>query len=78
MPHITLPLLLLTLLFSATSAAHDIRYISDKQYVPLRSGASNEHRIVHRGLPSGTKLVVSSTSSDGLWSEITTQGGQKG
>lgn len=78
MPHITLPLLLLALMFSATAVAQDIRYISDKQYVPLRSGASNQHRIVHRGLPSGTKLVVSGTSSDGVWSEITTQGGQKG
>lgn len=78
MPRISLPLLLLSLFFSAAAGAQDIRYISDKQYVPLRSGASNEHRIVHRGLPSGTKLVVSSTSPDGLWSEITTQGGQKG
>lgn len=78
MPQISIRLLLLTLLFSGTSVAQNIQYISDKQFVPLRSGASNEHRIVHRGLPSGTKLVVANTSSDGTWSQVTTERGQAG
>ena len=61
-----------------TALAQDVRYISDKQYVPVRSGAGNQYRIVHRGLPSGTRMTVSRTSADGVWSEITTAGGTSG
>jgi SH3 domain protein len=72
------PLLLIPLLFSAVSLAQDIRYVSDKQYVPLRSGASNGHRIVHRGIPSGTRLTVARTSDDGEWAEVTSDRGLSG
>lgn len=65
-------------LFPAPLLAQDIRYISDKQYIPLRSGAGNEYRIVHRGLPSGTRLRVDRLSDDGEWAEITTDGGTSG
>jgi len=58
--------------------AQEVRYISDKQYVPVRSGAGNQYRIVHRGLPSGTRMTVSRSSADGVWSEITTAGGTSG
>ena len=68
----------LLLLLSATSAAQQVRYVSDKQYVPLRSGAGNGYRIIHRGLPSGTRMTVSSTSPDGEWSQITTAKGTRG
>jgi SH3 domain protein len=73
----TLPLLLLTLC-CAVAQAQDVRYVSDKQYVPLRSGGGNEFRIVHRGIPSATKLTVASTSDDGEWSEIMTERGTSG
>lgn len=63
---------------SGTALAQDVRYISDKHYVPVRSGAGNQYRIVHRGLPSGTRMTVSRTSADGVWSEITTAGGTSG
>jgi len=63
----TLPLLLLTLFVAGAAQARDIRYVSDKQYIPLRSGAGNEYRIVHRGIPSGTKLEVARVSGDGVW-----------
>ncbi len=78
MLRLPLPLLLLSLLYSTASVAQDIRYVSDKQYVPLRSGASNEYRIVHRGIPSGTRLTVARTSSDGEWAEVTTDSGLTG
>jgi len=78
MPQITSRLLLLALFFCHAAAAQDVRYVSDKQYVPLRSGAGNEYRIVHRGIPSGTRLVVSKNSSDGEWSEVTTDTGLSG
>jgi SH3 domain protein len=68
----------LSLAFSSLSVAEDIRYVSDKQYVPLRSGAGNEFRIVHRGIPSGTRLTVARTSDDSEWAEITTDSGTTG
>ncbi len=73
-----LPLLLISLLFSAVARAQEIRYISDKQLIPVRSGAGNDYRIVNRGLPSGTRLTVKSRSRDGLWAQIATDRGTKG
>lgn len=70
----TLPLLLI--LLGAAVQAQDIRYISDRQFIPVRSGAGNEFRIIHRGLPSGTRLTVSKTEGD--WSYITTDKGTTG
>jgi SH3 domain protein len=72
------PLLLLSLLLAAAAQAQDIRYVSDKQFVPLRSGAGNDYRITHRGIPSGTRLTVARTSDDKLWAEITTDRGTTG
>ena len=67
---------LIILSLSALAAtAQDVRYVSDKQFVPLRSGAGGDYRIVHRGIPSGTRLTVSQLSSDGDWAEITTDRG---
>jgi len=73
-----LPFLLLAGLFAAQAQAQDVRYVSDKQYVPLRSGAGNEYRVIHRGLPSGTRLTVVGKSDDGKWSEVTTDAGARG
>lgn len=75
---LTLIISLLALLLSATVQAQDVRYISDTQYVPVRSGAGSEFRIVHRGIPSGTRLTVGQVSEDGEWSEITTENGTSG
>ena len=72
------PLLLLSLLLAAGAQAQDIRYVSDKQFVPLRSGAGNDYRITHRGIPSGTRLTVARTSGDKVWAEITTDRGTTG
>jgi SH3 domain protein len=66
------------LLLAAVAQAQDVRYISDKQYIPVRSGAGNDYRIIHRGIVSGTRLVVARTSADGEWAEITTDGGTTG
>ena len=65
-------------LLALSAAAQDVRYVSDKQFVPLRSGAGGDYRIVHRGIPSGTRLTVSQLSSDGDWAEITTDRGTSG
>ncbi|MEM1152599.1 MAG: TIGR04211 family SH3 domain-containing protein [Pseudomonadota bacterium] len=58
--------------------AQNIQYISDKQYIPVRRGAGNEYRIIHRGLPTGTKLTVSEISDDGEWAQIATDSGTSG
>lgn len=34
------------------------RYITDINYVPMRTGPGNEYRIIHRGLRTGTALVL--------------------
>jgi SH3 domain protein len=70
--------LLLSLLLATVAQAQDIRYVSDKQYIPLRSGPGGDYRITHKGIPSGTRLTAARTSSDGVWSEITTDRGTSG
>ncbi len=63
---------------ASLASAQEIRYISDKQFIPVRSGPGNQFRIVHRGLPSGTKLTVLQESEDGVYSEISTDRGTTG
>ena len=69
---------LLLALLSTAASAQDVRYISDKQFIPVRSGAGNDYRITNRGIPSGTRLTVKQTSPDGEWAQITTDGGTSG
>ena len=74
----TLSLFTLLTLAVTESLAQDARYVSDKQYIPLRSGPGGDYRIVHRGIPSGTSLTVGRESDDGTWAEITTAAGTSG
>lgn len=72
---------LLTTVLIATapqSVAQETQYISDMVLVPVRSGAGTDYRIVNRGLPSGTALLVYDLSDDGEWTEIETRGGTRG
>jgi SH3 domain protein len=69
---------LLAGLLVGTAQAQDVRYVSDKQYVALRSGAGNNNPVTERGLPSGTRLVVKRLSDDGSWAEVTTDTGASG
>lgn len=62
----------------AGAFAQETQYISDMVLVPVRSGAGANYRIVNRGLPSGTALLVFSQSDDGEWAEIETRGGTRG
>ena len=74
----TTPLITLALLIIAPAFAQDVRYVSDKQYIPLRSGPGSDYRITHRGIPSGTRLTIARTSDDGTFAEITTAKGTTG
>lgn len=71
-----LPLFFL-LLLPLFSQAQDVRYISDKIFVPLHKGPGNDYRWAARLTP-GTKLTVSKKSSNGKWAEVTTSRGTAG
>ena len=79
---LALPLFLLAALFAgsaqAQAQAQDVRYVSDKQFVSLRSGAGNGNSVVERGLPSGTRLTLKRLSEDGAWAEVSTDTGASG
>ncbi|MDH5426874.1 MAG: TIGR04211 family SH3 domain-containing protein [Nitrospirota bacterium] len=60
------------------AAVGDTNYISDELSVPLRSGASNAHRILHRGLPSGTQLTILAINEEAGFTQIRTAGGLEG
>ena len=72
-------LLLLTSFFMlpAMQAWSETRYVSDELSIPMRTGASNKHRIVY--FPkSGTPLTVKETSEDGNYVHVTSPGGKEG
>jgi SH3 domain protein len=71
-------LLAMTLLCLPAANAQDTQYISDMVLVPVRSGTGYDYRIVNRGLPSGTALLVYGQSDDGEWTEVETRGGTRG
>lgn len=84
MNKIAAPLLSLALLGAALSAplpalAQDtVRYVTDRLYVPLRSGKSQSHRILHKGLPSGTQVTVLESDPEAGYSLIRTRRGLEG
>ncbi len=61
-----------------TVMAQETRYITDVLYVPLRAGQGSEYRIVHRGLPSGTRLTVQESNEDSGYSLVSTDNGTEG
>ncbi len=56
----------------------DVNYISDELNVPLRSGPSTAHRILHRGLPSGTKLTILGIDEEAGFTKVRTDSGLEG
>lgn len=78
-PRLWTPLVLaMTALLPTAGVAQETQYISDMVLVPVRSGPGTDYRIVNRGLPSGTALLVYDLSDDGEWTEIETRGGTRG
>lgn len=53
-------------------------YIRDTLYVPLRGGQSQEHRILHRGLRSGTPLELLEENEDTGYTRVRTEDGDVG
>ena len=60
------------------AAVGDVNYISDVVNVPLRSGPSTAHRILHSGLPSGTQLTVLAIDDEAGFTKVRTDGGTEG
>ncbi len=69
--------LAVTALLSSFPVLAETRYVSDQLTIPMRSGASNEYRIL-RFLRSGTELTVLSASEDGKYLQVQTRSGKKG
>ena len=70
-----------TLLLAALSGAAQTAqtmYISDEYRVPLRSGPSGEHRILHYGLPSGTVVEALEVDEDAGFTHVRLPGGTEG
>jgi SH3 domain protein len=63
----------LTTLTCFAVSAQTLRYITDEQRVPLRSGPGTDYRIIHSGLPSGTTLELVQSDEASGWSEVRTQ-----
>ncbi len=53
-------------------------YIRDTLYVPLRGGQSTEHRILHRGIRSGTALELLETNEETGYSLVRMEDGREG
>lgn len=66
------------LILFAPAALADTVYVRDTLYVPLRGGQSAEHRILHRGLKSGTPLDRLETNEDSGYTRVRTEGGLEG
>jgi len=69
-------LVLFSTMFSQSLQAKT-SYVSDELTVPLRSGPSNQHRII-KFLSSGTALTVLETSDDGKFTNVEIGGDKSG
>ena len=78
MPLVLITLLVTTLVAITPASAQETRYVNDKLFVPIRTGAGGDYRIIHKGIPSGTAITQFGLSDDGDWAEIETRGGTRG
>lgn len=60
------------------NAQNNTIYVSDVFYVPLYSGTSTKHRIVHRGIKSGTALAVLDRDESAGFTKVQTSSGKEG
>lgn len=70
-------LFLLVMLGSGAAPAwaqSDTAWIDDELYVPLRSGAGQQYRIVNRGLKTGTGVKIVEWPEDGDWVQVSHEG----
>jgi SH3 domain protein len=70
-------LILFCALASGPVFAKNVQYVSDELKVAMRSGASNQHRIV-KFIRSGTALTVLGTAEDGKFTQVELPDGKSG
>ena len=70
-------ILLFTSIISVQALAETV-FVQDVIYVPVRGGPTEEHRIIHRGLPSGTPLELIREEEDSGFSLVRLQNGTEG
>jgi len=68
----------LLLLMATDSVLADKVYVRDTLYVPIRGGQSNEHRILHSGVRSGTRLERLDENDDTKYSKVRMESGLEG
>jgi SH3 domain protein len=73
----TIALVIVALLYTMPLRA-ETAWVSDAFTVPLRSGPSNENRIVNRGVASGTELTVLRADNGSGFTLVRTAGGVEG
>jgi len=66
----------IAILLASNFATAASLYISDQLYVPVRKGQGNEFTILHKGLPSGTKVTL--IERDTNWTKVATAEGITG
>jgi len=71
-------LTLMLLMLCTSQAQADSVFVQDLIFVPLRGGASDEHRIIHRGIKSGTSLERLEIDPDSGFSRVRLKNGTEG
>ncbi len=59
-------------------ALAETRYVTDVLFVPMRSGAGNQFRIIHSAIKTGTKMTVLDLPADSEWAHVRTPSGLEG
>lgn len=71
-------LILMAAMMPSTPAIAAAAWVDDTLRVPMRSGPSSRHSILHRGLISGTRLEVLSTDEEAGFAHIRLEDGRDG
>jgi SH3 domain protein len=66
------------LLCAAPLCQADSLFISDTCYVSLRAAQSNDSRVLHSGIKTGTPVSLIEAPADSDWSRVKTDTGQEG
>lgn len=70
--------LLAALPLAPSAEAASRMWVRDWLHVPLRSGPSARHRVVHKGLRSGSQVTVLEQDAGNSYSLVRTEGGTEG
>jgi len=65
-------------MLSSAAALAETLYVHDKLYVPLRTGISNQHQILHKGIRSGTALELLEADPESGYSRVRLPDGLEG